>query len=246
MRIQNRRFFLAFPKLEFWLTGWLFLDSSFVANFRDVVSIRWTCRNGHPANKDSKSWKIYLPFQRKSTREASQQSHPIGNAVHSSKLNSKQSSQWSLYLEAQVEARSKLLVELQGLKKYRIVFNSFSKLKSIFLQLQFLELFLTNEFATSITLMIISISIFNFIQGNILHGHVFAMKLSLEHLSLAAFTQLRDQFWFKISSHSQKPESKTNFTICRHSCFDCQHLASRRSQNTKMRSRGIFPIYTLP
>ena len=112
-------------------------------------------------------------------------------------------------MEAQVEARSKLLVELQGLKKYRIVFNSFSKLKSIFLQLQFLELFLTNEFATSITLMIISISIFYFVQGDILHGYVFAMKLSLEDLSLAALTQLRDQFWFEITFKGVPVELKT-------------------------------------
>ena len=76
---------------------------------------------------------------------------------------------------------------------------------------------------------------------DILHGHVFAMKFSLEHFSLAALTQLRDQFWFEITFHSQKPESKTDFTICQHSCFDCQHLASRRSQNTRTRSREIFP-----
>ena len=59
---------------------------------------------------------------------------------------------------------------------------------------------------TSITLPVILISIFDFVQGDKLHRYVFAMKLSLEDLSLAALTQLRDQIWFEITFDSQQTD----------------------------------------
>ena len=43
------------------------------------------------------------------------------------------------------------------------------------------------------------ITIFNFVQGDVLHGYVFSMKLRFEDFSLAALTQLRDQIWLEIT-----------------------------------------------
>ena len=70
-----------------------------------------------------------------------------------------------------------------------------------------LELFLTPEFAASITFNIILISIFKFVQRDILYGHVFAMKFSLEHFGLAALTQFRQEFWSEFAFRSQQKSS---------------------------------------
>ena len=73
----------------------------------------------------------------------------------------------------------------------------------------FFELFLFTKFVTSVTTISIFIIIFDFVQGNVLHGYVFAMKLSLEDLSLAALPQLRDQIWLEITFYSQRTDFQT-------------------------------------
>ena len=50
------------------------------------------------------------------------------------------------------------------------------------------------------------ISIFDFVQGYIFHGNVFAMKLCPKNLGLAALTQSRNQFWFEVSYKSEQFE----------------------------------------
>ena len=52
--------------------------------------------------------------------------------------------------------------------------------------------------------MFIFIAVFDFIQGNILYGDVFAMELRLEDFSLATLTQRRDQVWFEITFNCEK------------------------------------------
>ena len=50
---------------------------------------------------------------------------------------------------------------------------------------------------------------FQLVQGNILHGYIFAMKGRLEDFSLTAFTQFRDQFWFEVTLVVDKPSLET-------------------------------------
>ena len=65
-------------------------------------------------------------------------------------------------------------------------------------------------------------------------------NLALKTLAWPPSPNFETKFGLKFLSKVNKTSFRSNFTICQHSCSDCQHLASRRSQNTKMRSRGSF------
>ena len=75
------------------------------------------------------------------------------------------------------------------------------------------ELFLPVEFVTSIRPKIILIIIFDMVQRNKLHCHIFAVKSGLEYFCLSALTQLGLQFWLEVAFITSKINRRLRINI---------------------------------